>query len=226
MLHPLLDKERSAMVHFRKSMKKFNTTIDTTFSIVDYSVPYAYGRLNADIIVLLSALRVPNERLLAKQASYFKWISDAGSDPVAAMNLLSAMGNFELVEDVLIKGLDDPAVQRAVKACQNREVAGFKKAETGKERPRMLISKSRLLFGVCDPFKVLKPGEVHVRVTTRDGAASLKAIDVMVIRNPCLHPGDLLKLRATEHPALSHLVDCVVFASQGKRAAPSMSSGG
>ena len=38
--------------------------------------------------------------------------------------------------------------------------------------------------------------------------------------------GDILKLRAVSHPSLSHLVDCVVFASQGKRAAPSMSSGG
>ncbi len=38
--------------------------------------------------------------------------------------------------------------------------------------------------------------------------------------------GDCLKLRAVYHPQLTHLVDCVVFASVGKRAAPSMSSGG
>lgn len=38
--------------------------------------------------------------------------------------------------------------------------------------------------------------------------------------------GDILKLRAVDHPQLAHLVDCVVFPSVGKRAAPSMSSGG
>jgi hypothetical protein len=35
-----------------------------------------------------------------------------------------------------------------------------------------------------------------------------------------------LKLRAVQNTKLSHLVDCVVFASVGRRAAPAMSSGG
>jgi hypothetical protein len=35
-----------------------------------------------------------------------------------------------------------------------------------------------------------------------------------------------LKLRAVHKDELSHLVDCVVFASKGKHAAPSLSSGG
>jgi hypothetical protein len=38
--------------------------------------------------------------------------------------------------------------------------------------------------------------------------------------------GDCLKLRAVYKPELKHLVDCVVFASKGKHAAPSLSSGG
>ena len=60
----------------------------------------------------------------------------------------------------------------------------------------------------------------------RQGAPTLTNIDVLVVRNPCLHPGDCLKLRAVHHPKLSHLVDCLVFSTRGKRAAPSMSSGG
>jgi len=41
--------------------------------------------------------------------------------------------------------------------------------------------------------------------------------------------GDILKLRAVHRPELSHLLDCLVFASvakPGHKAAPSMSSGG
>ncbi len=41
--------------------------------------------------------------------------------------------------------------------------------------------------------------------------------------------GDCLKLRAVYHEKLSHLVDCIVFASVARRghpSAPSMSSGG
>ncbi|KAG8960959.1 hypothetical protein FRC03_005942 [Tulasnella sp. 419] len=136
------------------------------------------------------------------------------------------MGKHELVERLYLDGIEDREVRKGIAASQNKEIKDFKKEETGKDRVRMLIPQSRLLFGVCDPYKVLRPGEVHVRITTRTGATTLKAVDVMVIRNPCLHPGDLLKLRATDHPQLSHLVDCVVFSSVGKRPAPSMSSGG
>lgn len=32
-----------------------------------------------------------------------------------------------------------------------------------------------------------------------------------VTKNPCLHPGDIRVLRATDFPALRHLVNVVVF---------------
>ena len=60
----------------------------------------------------------------------------------------------------------------------------------------------------------------------RQGVTTLTNVDVLVVRNPCLYPGDCLKLRAVARRELAHLVDCVVFATRGKRAAPSMSSGG
>jgi hypothetical protein len=94
----------------------------------------------------------------------------------------------------------------------------------------MLIHQSRRLFGVCDPYGVLKEGQVHIRITSsRKGGTTPINADVLVVRNPCLHPGDCLKLRAVDEPKLHHLVDCVVFASvakPGHPAAPSMSSGG
>jgi hypothetical protein len=48
--------------------------------------------------------------------------------------------------------------------------------------------------------------------------------DLKIVRQ-----GDCLKLRAVHNDKLSHLVDCLVFASvarPGHHAAPSMSSGG
>ena len=93
---------------------------------------------------------------------------------------------------------------------------------------RILIPKSRLLFGVCDHRGILQEGECHIRPTAdEDGIPhSLTGTYVLVARNPCLHPGDLQKLRVTARPELAHLVDCIVFPTRGRRPAADMMSGG
>ncbi|KAI0063600.1 RdRP-domain-containing protein [Artomyces pyxidatus] len=228
MLHPALDEEKIHLVEFRKSMKKFNATADNIFSVVDYSKPYSFGRLNSDIVVLLSSLGVTNEALLAKQTEYFQWIQDASQDVVKGFEFMSSLGKHVWAEKLLLDGIDSPAVQREIRASQKAELAAFRKNDDlKKERVRMLIHKSRRLFGVCDPYRILREGEVHVRITvSRTGVSAIHGLDVIVVRNPCLHPGDILKLRAVYNPKLAHLVDCVVFPSMGRRAAPAMSSGG
>ncbi|KAF8217409.1 RNA dependent RNA polymerase-domain-containing protein [Mycena galopus ATCC 62051] len=235
MLHPKIDEirrtnpEQNHLVHFRRSMKKFTATQNTTFSVVDHSAPYCFGRLNNDIIVLLSSLGITDDALLAKQEAYFQWIRDAATDPVAALDFLTSMGEHSLAERVLLDGLDDAKIAAAVRGLQSREIGSFKN-DRNKDRSRMIVKKSRLIFGVCDPFSVLKEGEVSIRITTaRKGPSTPIHADVLVVRNPCLHPGDCLKLRAVHRPELSHLVDCIVFAGvakPGHKAAPSMSSGG
>ncbi|KIK70231.1 hypothetical protein GYMLUDRAFT_150630 [Collybiopsis luxurians FD-317 M1] len=227
MLHPNMDKEKKHYIEFRKSMKKFKTTFDNTFAVVGHSTPYSFGRLNNEIVVLLSSLGITTETLLVKQQAYFDWIEQATSDPIKGFEFLASLGNLNDAERLILDGFT-PGVLKAIRKAQNSELAAFRKDEDlKKERVRMLVHKSRRLYGVCDPHRILKEGQVHVRVmTSRNGSSTITGTDVLVVRNPCLHPGDILKLRAVSHPSLSHLVDCVVFASQGKRAAPSMSSGG
>lgn len=93
------------------------------------------------------------------------------------------------------------------------------------QRCRILIPRSRLLFGVCDPSSqpgvpgVLKPGTCFVRITL-DGDGEARTIintEVLVTRNPCLHPGDLQKFKAVNVPEFAHLADCIVFSTGGKR---------
>jgi hypothetical protein len=212
-------------VHFRKSQKKFTATQNNTFSVVDYSCPFAFARLNNDIVVLLSSLGISTEIFLKKQQQYHDWIQSAGINWEAAFDLLCAAKKYETADRLIHEGLDSDSVRKDVRALQSSELTSIRKND--RLRVRMLIPKSRFLFGVCDPYGVLREGEVHVRIMIpRKGAVTLTNVDVLVVRNPCLYPGDCLKLRATYHRALDHLVDCVVFASRGRRAAPSMSSGG
>lgn len=246
MLDLTLFRERQHHAEFRKSMKKFNTTADTSFSVVGHSKPYSFGRLNNDVIVLLSSLGITDEAFLAKQRQYFDWVSDASSERDKALDFLCCMDKYDLAERALLEGVDDEAVKREIKRLQNAEVAGARQADTKKFKSRIMVHKSRRLYGVCDPYQVLEEGQVHIRITeSRKGPSTPIHGDVIVVRNPCLHPGkplteqcnartqfqkgDILKLRATHHPKLSHLVDCLVFASvarPGHKAAPSMSSGG
>ena len=198
MIHPELDREKKHLVHFRKSMKKFNAKTANTFSVVDYSTPYAFGRLNNDIIVLLSSLGVTNEKLLAKQEEYFAWIEEAASNHLRAVDFLSCLGKYEEAERVLLDGLDDPKVFQKVQEAQRSEVAKFRK-DDGKPRTRMMIHKSRLIFGVCDPYGVLKEGQVQIRITTENGVSTPINADVLVVRNPCLHPGLSLQIVVMVH---------------------------
>lgn len=44
MLHPEMDRAQGPLAQFRRSMKKFNATLDNTFSVVDYATPYAFAQ--------------------------------------------------------------------------------------------------------------------------------------------------------------------------------------
>jgi len=60
-------------VQFRNSMIKFDSA-DDRFCVVKYSKPYTIGRLNIQIVILLSALGVRDEVFLKKNVSRnVKW---------------------------------------------------------------------------------------------------------------------------------------------------------
>lgn len=138
---------------------------------------------------------------------------------------LSYCNRLDLAERLLISGVE--AVERDVRKMVGQEYERML-TKRNEQRCRILIPQSRLLFGVCDTKGLLKDGECVVRVTMDgDGQAqTIVGTQVLVTRNPCLHPGDLQKFRAVFHPELSHLVDCVVFPTAGKRPSADLMSGG
>lgn len=191
---------------------------------IDFIQPYTYGYLNDEVIVLLHALGVSREVMKIKQEDHFRFLADASRDPRSAFRFLSYLNMPHLAERVLLESLD--SVRSMIQGLVKNEYAKMlnKRAE---QKCRILIPKSRLLFGVCDAWDVLKEGECAVKVTMEGGQPSaLKGCEVLVTRNPCLHPGDMQKFRVVEKPELAHLVDCIVFSTQGKRPAADMMSGG
>ncbi|KAI8648971.1 RNA-dependent RNA polymerase [Fusarium keratoplasticum] len=136
--------------------------------------------------------------------------------------LLHALG---ISHETLLHGSEKmkPQIHRLINAELGKMVN-----KRDEQRCRIFVQKSRILFGVCDAWGVLKKGECAVKVTMEENGQpyALKGAEVTVIRNPCLHPGDWQKFKAVERPELSHLVDCIVFSTRGSRPAADLMSGG
>lgn len=213
------------LVQFRDSMRKITGTPDLTFSVVEYSKPYSFGYLNDEVILLLHALGIPDSIFLRKQQEHLDFLSAAPQDPREAFRFLSYVNEPHMAETVLLEGLE--SVKAAVRSQVNAEY-GKMLNKRDEQRCRIFIPQSRLIFGVCDPRNVLKDGECALRITM-DGDGVPRTIvgaEVLVTRNPCLHPGDLQKFKAVQHDELSHLVDCIVFPTQGRRPSADLMSGG
>jgi len=213
------------LLRMRKSMKKFNGGDDHSFAVVQSSKPYTFGHLNDEVILLLHSLGISSDTLLRKQREHFLFLSDAPDSPQLAFRFLAYVNRFDLAERVVLESLDAVrlSVQSLIRAEHNKLINN-----RGEQRCRILIPNSRILFGVCDAWDVLKEGECQVRIThdQKGQPLTLMNCDVLVTRNPCLHPGDLQKFRAVQRDELSHLVDCIVFSTRGKRPAADLMSGG
>ncbi|KAF8310103.1 RdRP-domain-containing protein [Clavulina sp. PMI_390] len=214
---------------FRSSMRKVGGITGTLFSVVGYSKPFTFGSLNSEHATLLSSLGISNEVFLKKQAEHFQHIFNATTDIESAILLLStkSLGDI-LVQELAIKGLEDPEVQRKFRRLQDHEMS-LAINKRGEEKVRILIPQSRRLYGVCDETDSLREGTVFIRVQVpRKGLVTLVNVDVIIVRNPCLHPGDILKRRAVD-PGPDYgkfRTECLVFSGKGQRPDASMSSGG
>lgn len=183
-------------------------------------------------MVLLHALGVTQETLLKKQNEYLEFIFNVSrGDPKTAFQFLSYCDRFDLAEKMLLEGVE--AIQLSLRGLVKREYAKTLN-KYNEQRCRILIPKSRLLFGVCDPLSKdstsgkLKEGECFVRITDHSTGMPRTIIntEVLVTRNPCLHPGDLQKFKAVDVPEFSHIVDCIVFSTKGQRPSADLMSGG
>jgi hypothetical protein len=168
---------------------------------------------------------VPQATFLRKQAEYLQFLTDAKTDFRAAFRFLSSVGRPDLAERVLLNGIE--LVQHDINRLVNKQHSKMLN-KRDEQKCRILVPKSRLLFGVCDAWGVLEEGQCAVKITREgDGKAySLENCQVSVVRNPCLHPGDWQKFEVVAKPELAHLADCIVFPIRGRRPAADMMSGG
>ena len=215
-------KENKLMI--RKSMKKFESGHRPFLSLwlCAHSRPYRYGKLNRQFIMLLSGLGVEDDVFLEKQRTLFSMIESMTSNPEVTSQMLFWDDQPETARSVA-KCLSLQAFQENTHLCQK-----VKKIQTRfiakAEKLSLFIEDSRMVFGVCDQFNILCYGQCYIRPVIR-GTPSTIVGKVVIAKSPSYLLGDIRVLEAVDIPQLHHLVDCIVFPTQGKQPHPNEIAG-
>lgn len=86
------------------------------------------------------------------------------------------------------------------------------KATALRTKARVPVEKGALLMGVADPTGLLKDDEIFVQIQKEEGGpCDVITGDVLIYRNPCLHPGDLRWVKAVNHPSLKQWKNVVIL---------------
>ncbi|KAJ3404608.1 Pre-mRNA-splicing factor ATP-dependent RNA helicase dhx15 [Chytriomyces hyalinus] len=217
-------------------------------SIIGKSKPSLYGALNAQVIGLLLDRGVPLEVISSKNAQYRNAVKFAMIDIRAAFDLLHLTGRMQQLTRLHNAMLHQNArdlhrIWNEIRDIQRFEVSRWTKGSSASDtdtlredarlekleplrRVVLPLRESRRLYGVADVSEELREGCCFVQVTGPSGDVRCITGPVLVVRNPCYHPGDIILLTAILVVDLSHLVDVVVFSTKGVRPPADMSSGG
>ena len=236
-------------VQFRKSMKKFTIPDErmrqtcTTFGVVKCSRPYTMGYLNKQITMLLADSGVKHSYLTGLQNYFHATLRELCGNEEFAAYYLRIKGEGKLVNWLHEYGLGSQRLQRELKALRAKEVKKMQRdnnavdasdeasqTQNAKCKLRVLVPKSRVVFGACDPFNELEYGQCVFQPTLFDEVQFEEfqvAHEVMVVRNPCYHLGDIRVLKLVKNkPQYEYLSDCIVFPTRGSRPHADESSGG
>ena len=214
-------------IMIRKSMKKFNPgrIAFQELWLCDHSRPYSYGHLNKQFIMLLSGLGVKDEIFLCKQREHFRRLEEMNVNPMAAVEMLQWNNQPSLATRAVKCNKEelksDEILQMELKTLKSKLIEKL-------EKLHLLIPESRTVFGVCDPLGELQYGECFFRPTIRGEPCTLSGY-VTVAKNPCYLLGDVRRLKTVSDSQrvrhLEHLVDCIVFPTNGKQPHPNEIAG-
>ncbi|CAF0867516.1 unnamed protein product [Adineta ricciae] len=218
-VNPELDGQEKQLL-IRKSMQKFQCN-HIVLEVCKRSLRRRLC-LNREVINLLSYRKISSERLLAFQLQNVRWLFESFISDQAALSVLE-----EKVLHVLpwrdisaYQGLfKEPFFGRLLRTTISNNLHQLV------TRAHIRVPQARYMFGVVDEYAVLPQGKVFIQITHEDGTREVLQGPVAITKNPCHHPGDLLRLEAVDAEHLHHLYDVLVFPQLGSRPHASEMSG-
>jgi RNA-dependent RNA polymerase len=206
---------------------------------------FATAYLNQQIVLVLSALGVPDEVFVKMLRNMLSRLESAMSDSTVAMDML--LRNIDLNQSTVqlatmitdgFMAASDPFFMSCLRLWRAWSIKYLK------EKAKIFVEKGAFVLGCVDETGILKghdnknPSsdfthdvnllpEIFIQITDPENKG-FKVIEGVCIlaRNPSLHPGDIRICRAVNVPQLRHMRNCVVLPSTGDRDIASMCSGG
>ncbi|KAL2927978.1 RNA-dependent RNA polymerase 1 [Bienertia sinuspersici] len=235
-----VDPVSSKKLSLRESMCKYKSENDK-LDVLAYS-KYQPCYLNRQLITLLSSLGVQDRVFEKKQKEALNQLDAIVRDPLKAQEALELMCPGEvtnILKEMLKCGYKPDAEPFLSMMLQTFQASKLQELRT---KSRIFVPRGRAMMGCLDETRTLEYGQVFVQVsgarfrnvgndlltnTGYDFEPNNFVVkgQVVVAKNPCLHPGDVRILKAIDVPALRHMVDCVVFPQKGKRPHPNECSG-
>ncbi|KAJ5819868.1 hypothetical protein N7474_005459 [Penicillium riverlandense] len=232
-------------VHIRPSQYKFDTG-HGGLEIIRLS-QLSTATLNRQLILVLSALGVPDNVFHARQDAMVESFSNALNNDATAASLLqkyidpnqTTLIMAQMVADGFKKARD-PFISSLLELWKAWHLKSLK------EKAKIVVDRGANLLGIMDetgclkgyydktlpaepaPYdeKVTALPEIFVQICPPGGAPQIITGICLLARNPSLHPGDIRLVRAVDKPELHELRDVVILPQTGDRDVASMCSGG
>ena len=234
-------------IHIRDSQYKFHA-IHAGLEIIRWS-QFSAAHLNRQLIVVMSALGVPDNVFVNKLKKQLSNLALAMTDEKMALTLLQKEIDPNQMT-LAIAGLILDGFQRLREPFMLSLLQLWRAWSTKylKEKAKIVVHEGAVLLGCIDETRTLQGHyynlqhlrehegeEERLRCLPEIFVQLSKGIDnkpqivlgpVILARNPSLHPGDIRVVRGVDVPSLRHLRDVVVLPQTGDRDVANMCSGG
>ncbi len=229
-VNPDLDGE---VVYVRPSMIKYDSN-ETDLGIIRAS-NFSQGYLNRQIIILLATLGIPYkifysmaidekdkiDQLIIDPHQLFQKNNNLRGDLMKTCHYFQPVLPFFNTLKLDIK--KEPFLSSLV---LNRCIS---KIIDIKKKGKIFDPYSATLIGVIDETNSLEEGEIFIQIK-KEVPDEIFVLDknCIVTKNPCLHPGDIKLMKATNryYEKLKHMVNVIVFSAKGKRPVQNEIGGG
>ena len=213
--------EDEKRIEVRESMYKFRSESVDVEVVSTNTVSNMY--LNRNIVLLLSSMGIKDEVFEIKLLNYLENINKLlYVEEEARKELANYFPTIQLYHDFSV--LDIEFFRKLLEKIYERKIKLLNKCQ-------IKIEESVVLLGVVDEYACLHENEVYFQYALpgRECKELPDGKEILIFRNPCLHPGDIRKVtyRSSNLPAsIESLRNVLVFPATGEIPITTQCSGG